>query len=117
MAKKLECVVVASGKTDVVSDGDKIYKISNGTPKLKFITGTGCMSTSLIGSFLPCTKDKIDAAVMGTLVMSLCGELANRENPSIGSFKTKLFDEIFVLNEDTCNEYGKVEISQLNCSL
>lgn len=117
VAKKLECVVVASGKIDVVSDGDKIYKISNGTPKLKFITGTGCMSTSLIGSFLPCTKYKIDAAVMGTLVMSLCGELANRENPSIGSFKTKLFDEIFVLNEDTCNEYGKVEISQLNCSL
>ena len=117
VAKKLECIVVASGKTDVISDGNKIYKISNGTPKLKFITGTGCMSTSLIGSFLPCTEDKIDAAVMGTLVMSLCGELANRENPAIGSFKTKLFDEIFTLNEETCNKYGKIELAQLNSSL
>ena len=117
VAKKRECIVVASGKTDVISDGNKIYKISNGTPKLKFITGTGCMSTSLIGSFLPCTEDKIDAAVMGTLVMSLCGELANRENPAIGSFKTKLFDEIFTLNEETCNKYGKIELAQLNSSL
>lgn len=117
VAKKLECIVVASGKTDVISDGNKIYKISNGTPKLKFITGTGCMSTSLIGSFLPCTENKIEAAVLGTLAMSLSGELANKDNPHIGTFKTKLFDEMFDLNEDICKAYAKVELEQLQHSL
>ena len=46
-----------------------LYKIQNGSSKLKFITGTGCMSTSLIGSFLPCTDNIIEAAVMGTLAI------------------------------------------------
>ena len=117
VAKKLECVVVASGKTDLISDGQKLYKIHNGTPKLKFITGTGCMSTSLIGSFLPCTENKIDAALMGTLVMSLSGQLADIENPPVGTFKTRLFDNMFTLDEDVLNKYAKVEKIEIQYSL
>ena len=117
VAKKLECVVVASGKTDLISHKEKIYKIHNGSAKLKFITGTGCMSTSLIGSFLACTEDKIKAAIMGTLVMSLSGELADRENPPIGTFKTKLFDNMFTIDEEVLNKYAKIEKVQVNCSL
>ncbi|MEG0855995.1 MAG: hydroxyethylthiazole kinase [Terrisporobacter sp.] len=117
VAKKLECVVVASGKTDIVSDGEKNYKIYNGTSKLKFITGTGCMSTSLIGSFLPCSDKKIEAAVMGTLAMSLSGELADKNNQPIGTFKTNLFDYMFNLDEETINKYAKVEEIQLNYAL
>ena len=109
VAKKLECVVVASGKTDLISDGDKVYKIQNGSAKLKFITGTGCMSTSLIGSFLPCTEKKIEAAVMGTLAMSLRGELSDKENPPIGTYKTLLFDNLFTLDKDTLEKYAKIE--------
>ena len=85
IARKLDCVIVASGKTDLISDGKTTYKIHNGSSKLKFITGTGCMSTSLIGSFLPCADNTIDAAVMGTLAMSISGEIADKENPAIGT--------------------------------
>ena len=98
VAKKLECVVVASGKTDLICDGNILYKIQNGSAKLKYITGTGCMSTSLIGSFLPCADNIIDAAVMGTLAMSISGEIADKENPAIGTYKTLLFDNLFLLN-------------------
>ncbi len=49
IAKKLECIVVATGKVDTITDGEKIIKINNGTPKLKSVTGTGCMTGSLIG--------------------------------------------------------------------
>lgn len=114
VAKKLECVVVASGKIDLISDGEMVYKINNGSKKLKFITGTGCMSTSLIGSFLPCTNKSIEAAVMGTLAMSLCGELADKENPPIGTFKTNLFNSLYNLDKYTLEKYAKVEVSQLN---
>lgn len=109
VAKKLECVVVASGKTDLISDGETVYKIQNGSSKLKYITGTGCMSTSLIASFLPCTDKKIEAAVMGTLAMSLSGELADKNNPSIGTYKTLLFDNLFTLNKETLEKYALVE--------
>lgn len=114
VAKKLGCVVVASGKIDLISDGNIMYKIKNGSEKLKFITGTGCMSTSLIGSFLACTDRKIDAAVMGTLVMSLSGELSDKENSAIGTFRTNLFNNLYSLDKDTLEKYAKVEMNQLN---
>ena len=42
------------------------------------------MSSSLIASFLPCTDKPIEAAFMGTLAMSLSGELADVTNPGVG---------------------------------
>ena len=114
VAKKLECVVVASGKTDLISDGNTLYKIQNGSAKLKYITGTGCMSTSLIGSFLPCADKAIEGAVIGTLAMSLSGELADKENPPIGTYKTLLYDNLFSLSKDVLEKYARIEIEQIN---
>ena len=70
------------------------------------------MSTSLIASFLPCTDKKIEAAVMGTLAMSLSGELADKNNPPIGTYKTLLFDNLFTLDKDTLERYAKIEVIQ-----
>lgn len=109
VAKKLECVVAATGKTDIITDGDKVYKINNGTEKLKSITGTGCMSASLIASFLGCDENTLECATMGVLTMSLCGELADSQNPAIGSFKVSLMDEVYSLNVDRLNTYAKIE--------
>lgn len=114
VAKKLECVIVASGKIDLISDGKVVYKIQNGSEKLKLVTGTGCMSTSLIGSFLPCTDKKIEAAVMGTLVMSISGELADENKPAIGTFKINLFNNLYTLDKDILEKYAKVEVSKLD---
>lgn len=108
VAQKLECVVVSTGKTDIVTDGKNTYKINNGTPKLKGITGTGCMTASLIASFMGCTDNKLQAATMGTLAMSLCGELADKDNIPLGSFKVKLMDNIYTLDMDTLNKYANV---------
>lgn len=110
VAKKLECVVVATGKVDVITDGEKIIKIENGTSKLKSITGTGCMSASLIGSYLGACEDKLNSSAMGILTMSLCGELADDENIGIGSFRVKLMDNIYKLNEDKLKKFSRVEV-------
>lgn len=110
VAKKLECVVVATGKTDIVTDGDIVYKINNGTAKLKSITGTGCMSASLIASYIACSEKTIEGAIMGILTMSLSGELADVNNPKIGTFKLNLMDEVYSLDEDKLNKYAKLEM-------
>ena len=110
IAKKLGTVVVATGKVDTISDGEKVIKIYNGTPKLKSITGTGCMSTSLIGSYLGCSDNKLYGAAMGVLTMALSGELADKDDVGIGTFKVNLMDNIYNMNIDKLNQYGKVEI-------
>lgn len=110
ISRKLECVVVATGRADVITDGEKMIKILNGTPKLKNITGTGCMSASLIGSYLGSCDDKLNSAVMGILTMAVCGELADRDDIGIGSFKVKLMDNIYKLNENILEEFSKMEV-------
>ncbi|CEN77635.1 hydroxyethylthiazole kinase [Paraclostridium sordellii] len=110
VAKKLECVVASTGKVDVITDGEKIIKIDNGSLKLKSITGTGCMSASLIGSYLGISENKLESASMGILTMSLCGELADKDNIGIGSFKVSLMDNIYNLNKETLNKFSRVEV-------
>lgn len=110
VAKKLECVVVSTGKVDVITDGEKVIKIDNGSSKLKSITGTGCMSASLIGSYLGISENKLESASMGILTMSLCGELADKDNIGIGSFKVSLMDNIYSLNKETLNKFSRVEV-------
>ncbi|CEJ72946.1 hydroxyethylthiazole kinase [[Clostridium] sordellii] len=110
VAKKLECVVASTGKIDVITDGEKVIKIDNGSSKLKSITGTGCMSASLIGSYLGISENKLESASMGILTMSLCGELADKDNIGIGSFKVSLMDNIYSLNKETLNKFSRVEV-------
>lgn len=101
-ANLFSCVVVVSGKVDVVSDGKEIVQIENGDTWLTKVTGTGCMTTSLIGSFAGTTNDYFSASIAGMSAMSLAGERAKRNLPEgagIGHFKVKLMDEIFHLDE------------------
>lgn len=109
VANKLECTVVATGKVDFVCDGERVIKINNGTTKLKSVTGTGCMTASLIGSYLGVTDNTLEAAAIGVLTMALSGELADKENIAIGSFKTNLMNNVYELTENKLIEYGRVE--------
>ena len=109
VANKLDCIVVATGKTDIITDGKKVIKINNGTSKLKSITGTGCMTGSLIGSYIGSCENKLNGATMGVLTMALSGELSDKGNIAIGSFKVSLMDNIFKMTEEVLREYGKVD--------
>ncbi|WP_082460753.1 energy coupling factor transporter S component ThiW [Psychrobacillus sp. FJAT-21963] len=67
------------------------------------VTGTGCMTTSLIASFTGTTADYFSASIAGMSVMSLAGERAKKsmsEEDGIGHFKAQLMDEIFHMNEE-----------------
>ena len=119
IAKKIECIVVATGKIDFISDGNTVIKIFNGTSKLKSVTGTGCMTGSLIGSYLGAYNNlegrerdnfkKVEAVAMGVLTMAVSGELADKDNISIGTFKEKLMNNVYEMNIDKLKEYGRIE--------
>ncbi|KAB2335849.1 hydroxyethylthiazole kinase [Bacillus mesophilum] len=101
-AEKLNAVIVISGKHDAISDGTRVAEIENGDIWLTAVTGTGCMTTSLIASCAGVSEDYFSAAVVGMGVMSLAGERARRkisDGEGIGTFKVKLMDEIFTMNE------------------
>nr|WP_330378956.1 hydroxyethylthiazole kinase [Clostridioides difficile] len=91
------------------TNGKGTYKINNGTDKLKGITGTGCMTASLIASFMAVTENILEAATMGVLTMSLSGELANLNNPPIGTFKENLMNAIYQMDIDTLSKNSNIE--------
>ena len=119
IAKKIGCIVVATGKIDFISDGNTVIKIFNGTSKLKSVTGTGCMTGSLIGSYLGAYNNlegrerdnlkKVEAVAMGVLTMAVSGELADKDNISIGTFKEELMNNVYKMNIDKLKEYGRIE--------
>lgn len=93
LAKKLGCVIAITGKIDVVSDGTLCYTLQNGDMALTQVTGTGCMSTSLIGSFIGASNNAFASALAGILTMSISGELAEKSK-GIGAFHTSLINRI-----------------------
>lgn len=103
LARKYECVVAITGATDIITDGTQTIFIENGHQMLSDITGTGCMCTSLIGSFCGVTSDCFLAAVSGILSMGIAGEIAFEEagQKGLGSCHVAIIDEISNLSKET----------------
>ncbi len=111
LAKGLNCVVAATGREDLVSDGSTAYIINNGHEMLSKITGAGCMTSSIVGTFCSMTEDYLTGAVAGVMVMGISGQLANAclmPNEGIGMFKVRLFDSMYNLNRDIFMREGVV---------
>lgn len=78
LAKRLACTVAITGAVDIVSNGDKTYAINNGHKMLSSITGTGCMTSSLIGVCCGVEKESIYGALGGIMIMGIAGEKAEK---------------------------------------
>lgn len=109
-ALKKSLVVAITGQIDVVSDGNRVAKISNGDAMLTTITGTGCMATTVIAAFLGVEKDTYLATVGGLVAFGLAGEKAASYTQSKpGSFHVALYNALASLNPGEITERGRVE--------
>lgn len=111
-AERFSAIVAVTGKIDYISDGIHVIAISNGHENLTKITGTGCMSTSLVATFCSVAKtDLLLATISGVLIMGLSGELATnklKKKRGMGTFKVNLFDQINKIQEDIC-KIGRID--------
>ncbi|WP_027625871.1 hydroxyethylthiazole kinase [Clostridium lundense] len=110
LSKELDAIIAVTGEVDCISSKDKSYYIANGHKILSKITGTGCMCSSLIGSFCGAERDYLTAAVAGVASMGIAGEIAYEKTKDlgIGSFKTALMDSIYNLDLNTYKERSKI---------
>lgn len=110
IAKKRKCVVVATGKCDIVSDGKKCGIVKNGHEMMSRVVGTGCMAASVIGAFAAVERDLVAAAVSALVCFGIAGECAAKHAKEPASFKNALLDELFNLNRRTIESRQKFEI-------
>jgi hydroxyethylthiazole kinase len=100
-AKKLAAatssVVVISGETDYITDGQSVHTVSGGNPIMTSVTGMGCTSTALVGAFAAVIDDPMLAATAAMAVMSLAGERAAERSLGNGSMQVNFLDELYNL--------------------
>lgn len=101
LAKKKDCTVVVTGKTDTIADKYRIYLVQNGHEMMTTVVGTGCMATSVIGTFAAIEKDHLKASAAALACFGIAAELAVNKKPDGPMlFKEKLMDEIFNLGKE-----------------
>jgi hydroxyethylthiazole kinase len=114
VAKKYHCIVAATGETDIVTDGETLLHLYNGTRLFTKITGAGCMAGALCGATaaLCSKKNMLIATIAALLSISIAGEIAVAAANLPGSFKVKLIDTIYTLTGTTIIESGKLVVKK-----
>lgn len=105
LARQTGAVAAVSGPMDVVTDGSRTVILRNGCATMARITGSGCMLTSLMGTFCGAMpEDPFTAACTAMAAMGVAGEIAEARRLEHGTgnatFRNDLIDAIFNLTEE-----------------
>jgi hydroxyethylthiazole kinase len=124
LARRVNSLVVATGVNDVVTDGNKTFIVRNGHELMSHVVGTGCMATSVIGTFAGASPSNLlEAAAAGLCCFEIASEIAAQKGAGPGTYIPMLFDEIspmFVmllrLKSLLCN-FGKRRGQRVICTM
>lgn len=114
IARALQTTLAVTGPIDIVSDGQQVATISNGHANMSRVTGTGCMTGSIIATYLAVNKeDAFNASITALVKMGLSGEYAQKtiqaRNEGISSFKRYLIDGIDLIDIEEMEAGGRIE--------
>lgn len=101
IARRAGSVVAVSGPTDVITDGERVVRTSNGHVWLTAVTGGGCALGSVMAAFASLDDDRLVTTVAATTVYTIAAELAAAESRGPGSFAVAFLDRLSTIDADT----------------
>lgn len=116
-------VILMTGSTDVISDGERTVTISNGHEYLGEITGSGCTLGTTIASVMAVEReDKLLAAVTAILMYEIAAERAavRSDVKGPGTFVPAFIDELYRIRQESLSgsatwaEAAKMKIQTLS---
>ncbi len=107
LAKKYKCIVTISGKTDHLTDGDKVISIEGGSDMMPKVTGLGCTATAITGAFAAVVEDKLQAAASAMAVMGIAAEMAEEKAEGPGTLQLYLLDAFYNMSKEDVEKYLK----------
>lgn len=114
LSAKTGAVVIVTGDTDIVTDGTTLYRVHNGHPMMKTVTGAGCQLSALLGAYVTANPERpLQAALAAVCAMGLAGQLAyERLGPLDGnaSYRNYIIDAIYNLTPEALEKGAKYEI-------
>ncbi|CAH0228560.1 hydroxyethylthiazole kinase [Plantibacter sp. VKM Ac-1784] len=101
IARTSGAVVAVSGPTDVITDGERIVRCSNGHAWLTLVTGGGCALGAVLAAFASLDDDRLLTTVAATTAYTVAAQLAAAESRGPGSFAPAFLDHLHLLDADT----------------
>ena len=91
LAIKHDCIAVATGPTDYVSDGKDVYALKRGHEWLTLLSGSGCYVGTMMAAYMSVAEPLI-AAMTALALMGVASEVAAMKSDGPGTFRAHLFD-------------------------
>ena len=112
-AKRFSCTVMVTGSTDVIASGSRLALVSNGTPMMSRITGTGCLASGLVASYCACSSNSFIAAVTAASVIGAAAEISSQTAKGTGSLYVGMLDALTNIDAAIFTKYAKIEFSEV----
>ncbi|GAB5376094.1 MAG: hydroxyethylthiazole kinase [Acuticoccus sp.] len=103
-----DAVCVTTGPMDEVAAPDRRIIVANDTPILGRVIATGCATGFLMTAIHAVEPNPFVAALAGTALMAVAGELAAEDARLPGSFAVALIDKIADLNGEDVARHVKL---------
>ncbi len=99
LARRLGCVVAATGAVDFVTDGERVAEPANGSELMTRVTAVGCALSGVVAAFAALTSDRFLATAVATAIYGVAGEMAAERAKGPGGFRVAFLDMLDVINE------------------
>jgi hydroxyethylthiazole kinase len=114
VSEKYNCVAIASGVIDIITDSRDIYEVNNGHTMLGHVVGTGCMSSSVLGAFAALKENITMSSVTALAFFGTAGQIAAERDDvkGPGTFKAAFFDELYNMTDEKLKKY--LDVNHIN---
>jgi len=113
LSLKTGAVVIVTGDADIVTDGKTLFRVYNGHPMMKTVTGSGCQLSALLGAYVTANPEKpLRAALAAVCAMGLAGQIAHaRLTPLDGNagYRNYIIDAIYNLTPENLEKGAQYE--------
>jgi hydroxyethylthiazole kinase len=110
LARELNTTLAITGPADLITDGNRTYRVSNGHELMGYVTGTGCTATVITGAFLAVDTDAVQATTTALAYYGLAGEQAAARAKAPGGFQTALIDALFTIDETQLEQGARISL-------
>lgn len=94
-----KAAVAVSGAVDLVTDGERVYRLPGGSALMAKITGAGCSLGGVTATYLA-VAEPLTAALAASLLYNRAAEAAEAKAEGPGSFQVHLLDALWNLTPE-----------------
>ena len=91
--------MAVSGETDLITDGERTYRLPGGSVLMTKITGAGCSLGGVTATYLA-VADPLVAALSASLLYDRAAETAEAASHGPGSFQTAFLDALWTTSAE-----------------